>query len=85
MRVTCRYMSLHWRLRDLAAADVGAAADVTGGMAAKLRAAAADEGITRDEKFRRLIYEAIHDYMAVEVCNRIIYRNDTVAACVLHC
>ena len=50
------YASLHWR----------------GWNEDKLRAAAADEGITSDEKFRRLIYEAIHDYMAAlaEECNR---------------
>jgi hypothetical protein len=50
------YASLHWR----------------GWNEDKLRAAAADERITRDEKFRRLIYEAIHDYMAAlaEECNR---------------
>jgi hypothetical protein len=43
------YASLHWR----------------GWTEARLREAAQREGITRDEKFRRLCYEAMHDYMQV--------------------
>jgi len=41
------YASLHWR----------------GWNEDKLRAAAAVEGIPRDEKFRRLVYAVIHEYM----------------------
>jgi hypothetical protein len=42
------YASLHWR----------------GWSEARLAAAAGKEGISRDEKFRQICYEVIHDYMA---------------------